>query len=63
MWAHSLRIREPRQSIHITLSGSKETSGLNTSKVKMEMSERVEDNVGKESRGGKSKDLGIKDGI
>ena len=40
--------------------GSKETSDLNTSKVEIEMSERVEDNVGKKSRGGKSKELGVK---
>ena len=60
MWAHSLRIRGPRQSIPIALVGSKETSELNTSKVEIDMSERVEDNVGKESRGGKSKELGVK---
>ena len=63
MWAHSLRNRGPRQSIPIALVGSKETSDINTSKVKIEMSEIVEDNIGKESRGGKSKDLGVKDGI
>ena len=63
MWAHSLRIRGPRQLIHIALVGSIETSDLNASKVKLEMSERVEDNISKESRVGRSKDLGVKDGI
>ena len=60
MWAHSLRIRGPRQSIPIALVGSKETSGSNTSEVEIEMSERVEDNVGRESRGGNSKELNVK---
>ena len=36
MWAHSLRIRGPRQSIPIALVGSKETSDLNTSEVECE---------------------------
>ena len=48
MWAHSLRIRGPRQSIPIALVGSKETSDSNTSEVEIEMSERVEDNVGRD---------------
>ena len=60
MWAHSLRIRGPRQSIPIALVGSKETSDSNTSEVEIEMSERVEDNVGRESRGGNSKELSVK---
>ena len=60
MWAHSLRIRGPRQSIPIALVGFKETSGSNTSEVEIEMSEIVEDNVGRESRGGNSKELSVK---
>ena len=60
MWAHSLRIRGPRQSIPIALVGSKDTSDSNTSEVEIEMSERVEDNVGRELRGGTSKVLSVK---
>ena len=60
MWAHSLRIRGPRQSIPVALVGSKETNDSNTSEVEIEMSERVEDNVGRESRGGNSKELSVK---
>ena len=60
MWAHSLRIRGPRKSIPIALVGSKETSDSNTSEVEIEISERVEDNVGRESRGGNSKELSVK---
>ena len=60
MWAHSLRIRGPRQSIPIALAGSKETSDSNTSEIEIEMSWRVEDNVGRESRGGNSKELSVK---
>ena len=63
MWAHSLRIRGPRPSIPIALVGSKETSDSNTSEVEIEMSEmseRVEDNVGRKSRGGNSKELSVK---
>ena len=44
MWAHSLRIRGPRQSIPIALVGSKQTSDSNSSEVEIDMSERVEDN-------------------
>ena len=60
MWAHSLRIRGHRQSIPIALAGSKETSDSNTSEIEIEMSWRVEDNVGRESRGGNSKELSVK---
>ena len=44
----------------IALVGAKETSDSNTSEVEIEISERVEDNIGRESRGGNSKELSVK---